>query len=49
MAGTREVLVFGLRTDSALLNDFDTFINYSNIMGNKLVELGGKGSINYQI
>ena len=26
MAGAREVIAFGPRTDSALLNDFDTFI-----------------------
>lgn len=44
----QEVIAFDPRTDSALLKDLDTFRNYSDIVGNKLVALGANGSINYQ-
>ena len=46
----REVIAkFDPRTDSALLNNFDTFMSYSDSVGSKLIELGETGSINYQM
>ena len=47
MVGARKAIAFDPRTDSALLNNLDTFRNCSDTVGNNLIELGAKGSINY--